>query len=67
MRKSNEAFYRVGCKLVSSRINSLEEKKEVLVNYLKIKTKEEDWHGVADAAMDIREIVSQLEILRGIK
>ena len=67
MKKPNEAFYRVGCKLVSSRINTLEDKKETMINYLNLKVKECDWHGVADAAMDIREIDSQLEVLRGIK
>jgi len=29
---------------------------EVMVAYLKLKVKQRDWHGVADAAMDIREM-----------
>jgi hypothetical protein len=37
--------------------------KSGMIEYLKLKLDQEDWHGVADAAMDIREIVAKLEIL----
>ena len=30
--------------------------KEIMLQYLLLKVKQEDWHGVADAAMDIREM-----------
>jgi len=30
--------------------------KEVMLAYLLLKVRQEDWHGVADAAMDIREM-----------
>ena len=30
--------------------------KEILIQYLYVKIAQEDWHGVADAAMDIREL-----------
>lgn len=30
--------------------------RELLIEYLKLKAHEEDWHGVADAAMDLREL-----------
>lgn len=30
--------------------------KEILIQYLYVKIAQEDWHGVADAAMDIREM-----------
>ena len=30
--------------------------RELLIEYLKLKVHEEDWHGVADAAMDLREL-----------
>ena len=33
-----------------------DEEIEVMVAYLKLKVKQRDWHGVADAAMDIREM-----------
>ena len=29
---------------------------EVMIAYLMLKIKQKDWHGVADAAMDIREM-----------
>ena len=45
-------------------ISELEEAKRVMVEYLKSKVKQEDWHGTADAAMDIREIDAKLSILR---
>jgi hypothetical protein len=37
----------------------LAKQKEGMVDYLRLKLAQEDWHGVADAAMDIREIVSK--------
>jgi len=42
------------------------EEKAGMTEYLKLKMKQEDWHGVADAAMDIREIVAKLQILDSI-
>jgi|SRR5665213_2733239 len=35
---------------------TLSEKKSTLIGYLKMKTIQEDWHGVSDAANDLREI-----------
>ena len=32
-----------------------EQTRATLILYLRMKTDEEDWHGVADAAMDLRE------------
>lgn len=42
---------------------TLEKRKVAMVQYLLLKADEEDWHGVADAAMDIREIEAQLNLL----
>lgn len=39
------------------------ERREQLVAYLQTKTKARDWHGVADAAMDLREVDAQLEVM----
>lgn len=36
-----------------------EQKKEIMKTYLLLKFEIEDWHGVADAAMDIRELESE--------
>jgi hypothetical protein len=35
-----------------------------LVEYLKLKVLQEDWHAVADASMDIREIEAKLQLLK---
>lgn len=32
------------------------EEKKILLQYIMMKIKQQDWHGVADAAMDLREI-----------
>ena len=34
-----------------------------MIDYLNMKVSLEDWHGVADAAMDLREIDAKLYIL----
>lgn len=36
-----------------------------MIAYLILKINDEDWHGVADAAMDLREIEAKLEVLEG--
>lgn len=38
-----------------------------LVKYCQMKMDEGDWHGVADAAMDIREIEARLAQLREVE
>lgn len=35
---------------------TLTERRAAMILYLKLKVEEGDWHGVADAAMDLREI-----------
>lgn len=35
---------------------TLDEKRSTLIAYLRLKVEEEDWHGVADAACDLREV-----------
>ena len=40
-------------------------RREVLIEYLTMKTDEQDWHAVADAAMDLRELDARLEALNG--
>ena len=36
--------------------DKLKMKRRLLVDYLLMKVREGDWHGVADAAMDLREL-----------
>lgn len=39
-------------------------RRDIVIADLLAKAEAEDWHGVADAAMDLREIDAQLVILR---
>ncbi len=43
-------------------IADLNQRKERMIDYLKLKIEESDWHGVADAAMDIREIEAAIKV-----
>lgn len=45
-------------------IPKLESFKEGLIEYLKLKVEQADWHGVSDAANDIREVEAKLSVLR---
>lgn len=44
-------------------VESLKKRRHITIGDLMAKAENEDWHGVADAAMDLREIDSQLELL----
>ena len=35
---------------------SYHERRRIMIEYLKMKIAEQDWHGVADAAMDLRDM-----------
>lgn len=48
----------------SSRIGELEEHKRVMTDYLFIKTAQKDWHGVQDAASDLRDIEAEVQGLK---
>lgn len=41
----------------------LEKRRRVVIADLQSKVEAEDWHGVADAAMDLREIDAQLSLI----
>lgn len=41
----------------------LNQLREELISYMRMKITHEDWHGVADAAMDLREVDAKLEML----
>lgn len=43
-------------KLTQAQSLNYEHEKKVLIEYLKMKTEIQDWHAVADAAMDLREL-----------
>lgn len=44
----------------NSRNERLQERRKVLIGYLAEVVKEEDWHGVQDAASDLREVDAEL-------
>lgn len=44
-------------------IEALRAKRTRLIDYLRLKVDEGDWHGVADAAMDLRELEARLDLL----
>jgi len=41
----------------------LEEQIQELISYMKLKIKQRDWHGCADAANDIRELEAKKDLL----
>lgn len=43
------------------------EKKATMLDYLKLKIQEQDWHGVADCAMDLREMEAEQRTLEKVK
>jgi hypothetical protein len=45
-------------------IQQAQEKIELMKKYLLMKFHEEDWHGVMDAAADLRELVIKLKMLK---
>lgn len=47
--------------------DSLHKRRLVVIADLMSKTEVEDWHGTADAAMDLREIDAMLEVLNAPK
>lgn len=48
-------------------VEFLQKRHTVVVADLSAKVEAEDWHGVADCAMDLREIEAQMTVLRVVK
>ncbi len=46
------------------KIAIFEDQVSQLIEYLELKIQQHDWHGVADAAMDIRELVAKINVLK---
>lgn len=52
----------------SIRVAELEEERDAIIAYVEKKVKaRNDWHAVADGAMDLREIEARMNELKGIK
>jgi hypothetical protein len=49
---------------LKSEIHALEKKRERLHEYAKMKLDDHDYHGVADAAMDLRELDVEIRLRR---
>jgi hypothetical protein len=45
-------------------LEKLHQQKQDMIHYLNLKLQIEDWHGVMDAAVDIREIEAQIKIIK---
>lgn len=48
---------------MKERIEKIESQKRVMLEYLKLKMQEEDWHGCQDAASDLRDIEIEKTLL----
>lgn len=48
----------------SVQITRLESQRALMIEYLRLRLDLEDWHGVMDAAADIREIDAKLSVLK---
>ena len=46
--------------------DQLEQQIGVLVDYIRLKIEQSDWHGISDAANDIRVIEAQIKVLESI-
>mgnify|MGYP001610460387 CR=1 FL=1 len=53
-----------GVSLKDSDTENLTAERLILISYMQCKRKTEDWHGVMDAAADLREVDARLSILR---
>lgn len=49
--------------MIEERLKDLAKRKHLFVSYLKDRVLVEDWHGVQDAASDIREIEAEMRAL----
>ena len=50
---------------MTQKLYNLLAKKAVMIDYLQMKVNEQDWHGVADAAMDLRELEVAIKYEQG--
>lgn len=52
---------------IDEKIKALDKRFDGMREYLQLKVQQGDWHGVADAAMDIREILAEKKGLEDYK
>lgn len=49
--------------MLKDKLKQQEEERKAIISYLRTKTDSEDWHAVADAAMDLREIEARIMVI----
>lgn len=49
----------------ANRLSKLDHRRTVLIAYMKTAIDEQDWHGVSDAANDIREVDAEIRGING--
>ena len=49
---------------ILTKIKILDNNRDSLIHYARMKIDQEDWHAVADAMMDLRELDAKLQTLR---
>jgi hypothetical protein len=54
----------MGTQRIDERYKSLSQTRLSLIDYLQMKLKDQDWHGVQDAASDLRDIDAELQGLQ---
>lgn len=52
---------------VEEKINLLKQQVSSLISYMRVKIDQGDWHAVADAAMDIRELEAKIKVYEELK
>lgn len=53
--------------LFDEKIKAIAEKKVKMIGYAQLKLDEKDWHGLADAAMDLRDMEAEINTLEEMK
>lgn len=49
------------------KVNAIKKQITSLVDYMRVKIDQGDWHAVADAAMDIRELEAKIKVYEELK
>lgn len=49
------------------KVNAIKKQITSLIDYMRVKIDQGDWHAVADAAMDIRELEAKLKVYEELK
>ena len=53
--------------ILNLKIKNISEKKAKMIGYAQLKLDERDWHGLADAAMDLRDLEAEINAILEMK